>query len=184
MTWAKKEDTKDEYALARQKCIKTEATSDIATSDVEEQHRRMRKATRKLYSSDEDNNSCSFIATPPRPKKNFIRYSNTKRGEYIKEMLRQQYLIKNMVTDLSIEIRYFKKPTLQENISSDDSLFKKLALPCESPAGLTKLNEHLENEENFKIAVNFVKVTEISQICEKDSYDFVKRAMSRLKTNN
>ncbi|CAH1105061.1 unnamed protein product [Psylliodes chrysocephalus] len=69
----------------------------------------------------------------------------------------------------------------QENgleFSPDDSLFKKLALPCESPAGLTELNKHLENEENFKIAV-----TEIFQIGGKDSYDFVRRAMSRIITN-
>ncbi|CAG9823938.1 unnamed protein product [Phaedon cochleariae] len=97
------------------------------------------------------------------------------RREYIKELLRQVRYLKNAVEDL---VNTFSKKQ-PESETMLESIFSKFTLPINNERDLEELNSFLQNEESFREAVKKLSMTGGNSL-----YEFVRRCMGRLFTNN
>uniref|UniRef100_A0A1Y1K0U2 DUF4806 domain-containing protein n=2 Tax=Photinus pyralis TaxID=7054 RepID=A0A1Y1K0U2_PHOPY len=95
-----------------------------------------------------------------------------------KEILRQQHLLKGMMSDLFEEIRTIKSQQVENNPPTS-SIFVEVHLPANTHPELADLEEYLKIDEKFQSTVK-----EMSIIGGRNIYDFIKRVISRFVTDS
>ncbi|CAH1154501.1 unnamed protein product [Phaedon cochleariae] len=103
--------------------------------------------------------------------------------KYFHTLLEQNHLLRSLTTDVLAEIRTLKKntgPAIQEEIQSVFVKFaKEVKFPMQTDTDVKKLENILENPENFSRAVH-----EFAGFGGSNTYSFIKRVMSALMTND
>ncbi|XP_076664744.1 uncharacterized protein LOC143367026 [Andrena cerasifolii] len=106
------------------------------------------------------------------------------KNKYLETIVIQTHLIRSLVVDTLQEIKNLRKELQtgrngRENNSSFFSKYPKLQFPLNSLEDLEELEDILKNEEDFADGVN-----ELANFGGSDNYNFVKRTLSSLITDD
>ena len=106
------------------------------------------------------------------------------KDKYLQTIVIQNHLIRSLVADTLQEIKNLRKELQttrngRENNSSFFSKYPKLQFPLNSLEDLEEMEDILKNEEDFEDGVN-----ELANFGGSDNYNFVKRTLSSLITND
>ncbi|CAL1671922.1 unnamed protein product [Lasius platythorax] len=100
---------------------------------------------------------------------------------YFKEIIRQQNYFKAQLWQTSEDIKDIKNAGLNQTpgiIQRQESVFSSFTLPIETDQQLKQVEQYLENQANFNTSV-----TQALRIGGKHSYEFIKRNLSQLLSN-
>ncbi|XP_046143138.1 uncharacterized protein LOC123988145 [Osmia bicornis bicornis] len=101
---------------------------------------------------------------------------------YLKPLIEQLHLQRTLLCDIltrveAIENHLKEKPTKDQDIKS---IFKlNISYPLRTEEDLEKLETHLQYEENYRDAVN-----ELGSVGGANNYDFVKRVLTTVLSND
>ncbi|XP_077277449.1 uncharacterized protein LOC143905743 isoform X3 [Temnothorax americanus] len=180
-----------DYSTAEKKCKRAEYTSDVnsdrSKQNETESDRNKRKIIKKTFGSsfDEDNLSSSDdnnklptkLPTPPR-----LTNEN-----YFKEIIQQQNLFKasmwqyrDSLHELTTSVnRIVMNKATHEVEEATTSFFTMFNFPLQDEEDLIRVDEHLNDEKNFNVAMN-----ELAKIGGSSVRNFTQRALQMLITND
>ncbi|KAK4885260.1 hypothetical protein RN001_001531 [Aquatica leii] len=182
--------TFDDYGKARLKTITAEETSDLNTDREETK----RKRIQKVLSSSESDLSDTILPSPPKQKKTRqdikSSYSNVDETQsstvqidkYLKTLAEQVHIIRGVTVDILAEVKEIKKQinsgNTQEQKVTFAMKFPNTYFPITSDEQFDSLEQLLNIEDDMQLLVE-----QISKIGGTNIYNFVKRVLSTLITN-
>ncbi|XP_018572378.1 uncharacterized protein LOC108911826 isoform X2 [Anoplophora glabripennis] len=191
-------DLNEEISSRKIRCRKGQSSSETSSEDEIQTipeppdvrsniDNRMRSNTDNHMQSNTDNhirsntnNQISCICCPLHKKDILGQKDIVSMLENMNSLVRKFNLLLNITTDTLDELKNVKKHL--NNTSKDDeteSVLNKFNVPITSIEDFYKLEEFLEVEDNFKKSVY-----EFSKIGGSNTYDFIRRVLSVIITNN